>query len=87
MVVELKPEQKEVMDRALRAGMTQEEVLDKAFALISFQLDSGDWMMGDRERICALIEGRIAQAERGELIDGDRAIEILKERHAKRQIA
>jgi hypothetical protein len=87
MIVELKPEQELVLDRAVQAGMSQEEVLEQAFAIISSQLDSADWMMEDRERINALIEERMAQAERGELIDGDRAIEILRERHAKRQIA
>jgi hypothetical protein len=87
MIVELKPEQKQVLDRAVQAGMTTEDVIEQAFAIIASQLDAADWMMEDRERINTLIEERMAQAERGEFIDGDRAAEILRERHLKRQIA
>ena len=37
------------------------------------QLDLEDWMFGQREVIAAHIENGFAQAERGELLDGDAA--------------
>jgi predicted transcriptional regulator len=37
-----------------------------------------DWMLEQREAISAHIETGFAQAERGELIDGDAAIEMLR---------
>jgi predicted transcriptional regulator len=44
-------------------------------------------MLADREAIAAQIEEGFAQAERGELMDADDAIQILQERRAKRRIA
>jgi predicted transcriptional regulator len=41
----------------------------------------------DHETIAAQIEEGFAQAERGELVDADQAIQILQERRAKRRIA
>ena len=44
-------------------------------------------MPKDPRTIAAQIEEGYAQALRGELIDGDEAIRILRERHTKRQAA
>jgi predicted transcriptional regulator len=44
-------------------------------------------MLADTESIAAKIETGFAQAERGELIDAKQAIEILRERRAKRRTA
>ena len=80
MILELKPEQQKVLDRAVQSGMSPEEVLDQAFAVIDQQYGSEDWMLADKEAIAAQIEVGFAQAERGELIDAEQAIQILQER-------
>jgi predicted transcriptional regulator len=67
--------------------MSPEEVLDQAFAIIHEQFQNEDWMLADRVAIAAQIEEGFAQAERGELLDADQAVQILQERLAKRRIA
>jgi predicted transcriptional regulator len=86
MVIDLKPEQQRVIDLAVRSGAYQspDEVVDQAFAIIREQLELEDWMLGQREAITAQIEKGFAQAERGELVDGDAAVEILRQRRAER---
>ena len=85
MILELKPAQQKVLDQATRSGMSTEEVLDQAFAVIREQYQ--DWMLTDREAIAAQIEEGFAQAERGELVDAEQAVRILHERRATRRIA
>jgi predicted transcriptional regulator len=80
MILELKPEQQKVLERAARSGMSQEEVLDQAFAVIREQYQNEDWMLADREAIAAQIDEGFAQAERGELVDAEQAIAILQDR-------
>jgi len=87
MILELKPAQQEVLDQAARSGMSPEEVLDQAFAVIQEQYRNEDWMLADREAIAAQIEEGFAQAERGELVDAEQAIRVLQDRRAKRHIA
>jgi predicted transcriptional regulator len=87
MILEVKPEQQKVLDRAARSGMSPDEVLDQAFAVIHEQFQSGDWMMADREAIMAQIEEGFMQAERGDLMDAEEAIRILRDRRANRRIA
>jgi predicted transcriptional regulator len=41
-------------------------------------------MVEQREAVAAHIEAGFAQAERGELIDGDAALEMLRQRRAER---
>jgi Arc/MetJ-type ribon-helix-helix transcriptional regulator len=86
MTIDLKPEQQRVIDLAVRSGAYQSpgEVLDQAFEIIREQLDLEDWMLGQREEVAAHIATGFAQAERGELIDGDRVVEILRQRRAQR---
>lgn len=85
MVIDLKPEQQRVIDLAVRSGAHQnpDEVVDQAFEIIREQLELEDWMLEQREGIAAHIEKGFAQAERGELIDGDAAIEMLRQRRAE----
>ncbi len=52
--------------------------------VIREQLDPGDWMFEKREAIASHVETGFAQAERGELIDGDAAVEMLRKRRAER---
>ena len=87
MILELKPEQQRVLDRAAQSGMSPEEVLDQAFAVIGEQYRNEDWMMADREAIAAHIAEGFAQAERGELVDAEEAVRELQRRRARRQTA
>ena len=86
MTIDLKPEQQRVIDLAVRSGAYQNptEVLDQAFEIIREQLDLEDWMLAQREEVAAHIAAGFAQAERGQLIDGDAAVEILRRRRAER---
>jgi antitoxin ParD1/3/4 len=82
MAIDLKPEQQRVIDQAVQSGAYRDpaEVVDQAFEIIREQLDLGDWMLDQREAVAAHIEEGFAQAERGELTDGDAAIEMLRQR-------
>jgi antitoxin ParD1/3/4 len=86
MTIDLKPEQQRVIDLAVQSGAYQNpgEVLDQAFEIIREQLDLEDWMLGQREEVAAHIATGFEQAERGELIDGDAVIKILRQRRAER---
>jgi Arc/MetJ-type ribon-helix-helix transcriptional regulator len=86
MTIDLKPEQQRVIDLAVRSGAYKNpgEVLDQAFEIIREQLDLEDWMLVQREAVVAHIAVGFAQAERGELIDGDAAVEILRKRRTER---
>ena len=86
MTIDLKPEQQRVIDLAVQSGayMNPGEVLDQAFEIIREQFDLEDWMLGQREEVAAHIATGFAQAERGELIDGDAAVERLRRRRAER---
>jgi hypothetical protein len=85
MTIDLKPEQQRVIDFAIRSGACQDpgEVLDQAFAIIRDQFDFEDWMLEDRDAVATHINTGFAQAERGELIDGDAALEMLRRRRAE----
>ena len=87
MILELKPEHQEVLARAAKSGMSPEEVLDQAFAVIDEQYRNDVWLMADKSEITAQIEEGFAQARRGELVDAEEAVQILQERRAKRQTA
>jgi predicted transcriptional regulator len=87
MMIELKPEQQRILERAAKSGLSPEEVLDQAFAVIEEQFQNEEWLLAERDVINAQIERGFAQAENGELIDGDEAIRLLRERRAKRNVA
>ena len=86
MTIDLKPEQQRVIDLAVRSGAYRNagEVLDQAFEIIREQLNLEDWMLSQREEVAAHIATGFAQAERGELIDEDDALEMLRKRRAAR---
>lgn len=86
MTFQLKPEQQRVIDLAVQSGAYQSpgEVLDQAFEIIREQLGMEDWMLEQREEVAAHIAKGFAQAERGELMDGDAALESLRQRRAER---
>ena len=87
MILELKPEQQKVLDRAARSGMSPEEVLDQAFAVIHEQYGNEEWLVADKEAIATQIEEGFRQAERGDLLDAVQAVQMLQERREKRRIA
>jgi predicted transcriptional regulator len=87
MILELKPDQQKLLERAAQSGMSPQDVLDQAFALIREQYRHHDWMLGEKEAIAAQIEEGFEQAERGELVDAEQAVQILQERRAKQRIA
>ena len=76
----------DVIDLAVQSGAYRNpgEVLDQAFEIIREQLDLEEWMFEQHGAIAAHIEKGFAQAQRGELIDGDAAVEILRQRRAER---
>jgi hypothetical protein len=84
MTIDRKPEQQRVIDLAVRSGAYRDpgEVLDQAFEIIREQLDLEDWMLDGRDELASHIAEGFAQAERGELIDGDVAVETLQKRRA-----
>jgi antitoxin ParD1/3/4 len=86
MTIDLKPEQERVIDLAIQSGAYQSagEVLDQALEIIREQLQLEDWMIEQRDEIAAHIEKGFLQAESGELIDGDAALERLRKRRAGR---
>lgn len=87
MMIEIKPEQQKILDRAAQSGMSPEEVIDQAFAVIHEQHQDLDWMLAEREAISAQIARGVAQAERGELLDPYEAARMLRDRRANRLIA
>jgi Arc/MetJ-type ribon-helix-helix transcriptional regulator len=86
VTIDLKPEQQRVIDMAVQSGAYQNpgEVLDRAFEIIREQIDLEDWMFEQRESVAAHIEKGFAQAERGESVDGDWAVEVLRRQRAER---
>lgn len=87
MPIDLKPEQQRVIDIAVQSGAYQSpnEVLDQAIEIIREQLQLEDWMAERRTAVAAQIAAGFAEAERGELTDGDAAIEMLRQRRAERE--
>jgi Arc/MetJ-type ribon-helix-helix transcriptional regulator len=84
MTIELKPEHERTIDLAIRSGAYHdpEEVLDQAFEMIREQLQLEEWMADQRGAIASQIATGFAQAERGELTDGEEAVELLRQRRA-----
>lgn len=87
MILDLKPEQQRILDRAAQSGVSPEELLEQAFAVIGEQYHSQDWMLSERDEVAAHIAGSFAQAERGELLRAEQAKHLLADRRSKRRIA
>lgn len=86
MAIELKPEQQRTIDLAIQSGAYRDpdEVLDQAFEIVREQLHREDWLTEHREAVVAKIATGFAQAERGELMDGEAAVEMLRQRPDER---
>ncbi len=85
MHLELTPDQEQIIDHAISSGAyrTPSEVLEQAFDILREQLDAEAWMASERQSVAAHIATGFAQAERGELADGEAAIEMLRERRTR----
>ena len=86
MAIVLSPEHERVIEQAVRSGAYRDssEVLDQAFEIIRAEFERGDWMLEQREEISKKIAEGFREAERGELIDGEVAMEILRQRRTER---
>jgi Arc/MetJ-type ribon-helix-helix transcriptional regulator len=86
MTIELKPEQQRIIDQAVQSGAyrDRDEVLEQALAIIGEQLQMEDWMTERRAEIASHIATGFAQAQRGELMDSDEALGMLRQRRAER---
>jgi len=86
MIIDLKPDQQRVIDLAIQSGAYQnsDEVLDQAFEIIRDHLNLEHWMIEQGDALAAQIATGFEQAERGELMDGEEAIEMLRQRRAGR---
>jgi len=84
MNLELTADQQQVIDLAISSGAyrTPGEVLEQAFDILREQLHSESGMSRERHLIAAHIENGFAQAERGEFVSGDLALDMLRERRA-----
>ena len=87
MIIELKPEQGNILRRAIESGRSQEDALEKAFALLAEQFEMEDWLSANKEVLSEQIDRAFAQSERGEVHGPEEARRILKERRAKREVA
>ena len=83
MTVHLSPETEALIRTEVERGAysSAEEFIERAVELLHAQ----DWLLEDRDEIAAKIEHGFAQAERGELIDGDEVASIIRERRLARQ--
>jgi antitoxin ParD1/3/4 len=70
MTVTLSPDQERRLADVVRSGAYQstEQVLDRALEML---LAQEEWLAENRGEIAAAIELGLAEAERGELVDGD----------------
>ncbi len=85
MTIELKPEHQKMIDQAIRSGAYHDpgEVLDQAFEIIREQLHWEDWLTEQREAVAAQIAAGFSQAARGEMLDGEEALGMLRRRRAE----
>jgi len=87
MIINLKPEHEAILDRAEKVGLSREQALERAFSAVEASLETEDWLLENRSELDALLTERLAQADRGELIDGDQVIQVLRDRRAMRRTA
>jgi len=84
MTIRLKPELESLIQRDVERGPYQsaDEFVERAVTMLHEQKE---WLAENRTEIAAQIEHGFAQAERGELVDGDEAFQRLRERHQGRR--
>jgi antitoxin ParD1/3/4 len=84
MTIRLKPELETLIQRDVERGLYQsaDEFVERAVVMLHEQ---EEWLAENRSEIAAQIEHGFAQAERGELVDGEEAFQELRERHQERR--
>jgi antitoxin ParD1/3/4 len=84
MTVHLKPELEAIVQGDVDRGPYQsaDEFVERAIQMLHEQ---EDWLARNRTEIAEQIEHGFAQAERGELIDGDEVFSSLLERRSARR--
>jgi len=80
MTIHLKPELEALIQEDVERGAYQsaDEFVAEAVRLLHAQ---EQWLAENRADIAAKIEQGFAQAERGELVDGEEAFRRLRQRH------
>ena len=83
MTVHLKPELEAIIRADVDRGPYQsaDEFVERAIQMLHEQ---EDWLARNRAEIADQIEHGFAQAERGELMDGDEVISLLRGRRSAR---
>ena len=84
MNIRLKPELETLIQRDVARGpyRSADEFVERAVEMLHEQ---EEWLVENRTEIAAQIEHGFAQAERGELVDGEEAFQQLRERHRERR--
>ena len=84
MTVHLKPELEAIIHADVDRGPYQsaDEFVERAIQMLHEQ---EDWLARNRAEIADQIEHGFAQAERGELMDGDEVFSLLRERRSARR--
>jgi len=84
MTIRLTPELEALIQKDVERGPYQsaDEFVAHAVQMLHEQ---EQWLDENRAEIGAKIEHGFAQAERGELVDGDEAFKQLRQRHKKRR--
>ena len=80
MTIHLKPELEALIQKDVERGPYQsaDEFVAQAVQMLH---EHEQWLADNRAGIAAKIECGFAQAERGELVDGDQAFRQLRQRH------
>ena len=80
MTIHLRPELEALIKEDVERGLYQsaDEYVAQAVQLLHEQ---EQWLADNRADIAAKIEIGVAQAERGELVDGEEAFRQLRQRH------
>jgi putative addiction module CopG family antidote len=83
MTIHLKPELQALIQKDVQRGPYEsaDEFVERAVKLLHEQ---EEWVSENRAEIAAQVEHGFAQAERGELIDGEEAVRRLRERRKGR---
>lgn len=84
MTIRLRPELEALIQRDVQRGpyRSADEFVERAIEMLHEQ---EEWLAENRRRIAARIEHGFAQAERGELLDGEEAFQELRRRRDERR--
>ena len=83
MTIHLKPELEALIQEDVQRGpyRSVDEFVERAVEMLHEQ---EEWLAENQAEIAVRIEHGFTQAERGELIDGDEAVRVLRQRREAR---